>query len=246
MKDNFSKQSGNYAKYRPGYPEELFEFILGHIKTRKVAWDCGTGNGQTAKVLANYFEKVFATDISQQQLDRAYKANNIYYFLQPAEQTEFLENLFDLVTVSQALHWFRFEEFYKEVRRVARPGAWIAVWTYSNLSISPEIDELINVQHYKKTLGKYWDYERKYVDEHYQTLPFPFKEIKTPPLTIRLQWTLEELKGYLETWSALQKFIALKKFNPVPELIGKIKPYWNSERLPVIFPLHLRMGQIEK
>jgi ubiquinone/menaquinone biosynthesis C-methylase UbiE len=246
MKDNFSKQSGNYAKYRPTYPEELFEFILSHIKTRNVAWDCGTGNGQTAKILAENFEKVFATDISQQQLDHAYRVHNIFYSLQPAEQTDFLENLFDLITVSQALHWFRVEEFYKEVRRVAKPGAWIAVWTYSNLSISPEIDELINVQHYQKRLGKYWDYERKYVDEHYQTLPFPFKEIETPSLKIKLQWNLEELKGYLETWSALQKFIAVSHFDPVPELIGKIKPYWITERLPVVFPLHLRMGQIEK
>ena len=71
MKDNFSKQADIYAKYRPQYPQELFDFILQHVDTKQNAWDCATGNGQSAKVLANYFENVFATDISQKQIDNA-------------------------------------------------------------------------------------------------------------------------------------------------------------------------------
>ena len=33
------------------------------------AWDCGTGNGQVAKILAGFFNEVQATDISQNQLE---------------------------------------------------------------------------------------------------------------------------------------------------------------------------------
>lgn len=246
MKDNFSKQATDYAKYRPHYPQELFDFIMGHVLQTDSAWDCGTGNGQTARVLSKYFRKVCATDISRNQIDNAWTAENIIYSVQPAEQTDFPENLFDLVTVSQALHWFRFDEFYKEVKRVAKTGAWLAAWTYSNPVISPPIDELINVKHYKNRLGAYWDYERKFVDEHYQTLPFPFKEVPSPSFEIRLEWDLPELQGYLQTWSALQKFVATHHFDPVPELIGQIKPYWTHDKMRVVFPLHLRLGQIEK
>src|SRR5689334_1149416 len=114
MKDNFSKQASLYARYRPVYPPELFSFILNHIEKKDSAWDCATGNGQTAKELAKHFDKVHATDISQKQLDQAEQASNIFYSLQAAEQTNFSDNQFDLVTVSQALHWFDFDKFYTE------------------------------------------------------------------------------------------------------------------------------------
>src|SRR5262245_17149885 len=131
MKDNFSKQAGIYAKYRPDYPSTLFDFILQHTIKQQTAWDCATGNGQSAKVLAHYFEKVFATDISQKQIDHAEKANNIFYSVQPADKTDFNKDSFDLITVSQALHWFATDSFYNEVMRVARPSSVFAAWSYS-------------------------------------------------------------------------------------------------------------------
>ncbi len=245
MKDNFSKQASIYAKYRPAYPPELFKFILDHTKERKAAWDCATGNGQTAKELAKIFDKVYATDISQKQLDNAEQASNIIYSLQPAEQTNFEDNSFDLITVSQALHWFRFDKFYAEVKRVAKPGSRIAVWMYALLTITPEIDELIHEYHFK-TLDKYWDKERQYVDDNYKGIPFPFEEVNCPPFQIQYEWTIEELEGYLNTWSALQKFISANDYNPVHELMQKIKPFWTNQKMNILFPLHLRMGRIDK
>jgi ubiquinone/menaquinone biosynthesis C-methylase UbiE len=245
MKDNFSRKPDLYAKYRPTYPRELFDFITTQVSNKHTAWDCGTGNGQAAKDLASYFENVFATDISQKQLDNAYTADNIFYSVQPAEHTNFPENTFDLVTVSQALHWFKFNKFYDEVKRVAGPGAWLAVWTYSLLNISPEINQFIYEHHYN-TLGAYWDKERKYVDDNYKSIPFPFAEIKTPVFIIHRQWTPEELEGYLNTWSALQKFRNANSFNPVDELMKKIRAFWKNEKMDIVFPVYLRMGRIEK
>ena len=77
------------------------------------------------------FTKVFAAEISQKQIDKAVHSDNIFYSVQPAEQTDFPNNSFDLVTVAQALHWFRFDEFYKEVKRVTKPGGVFAGWIYS-------------------------------------------------------------------------------------------------------------------
>ena len=246
MKDNFSRQSELYAKYRPDYPRPLFDFILNHVKGRDAAWDCGTGNGQTARELAKYFKKIFATDISEKQIQKGYQAENIFYSVQSAEQTNFEDNFFDLVTVSQALHWFSFNEFYAEVKRVTKPGGWIAVWTYTLPSISPGIDQLVHVKFYKEILGSYWDYERKFVDEKYATIPFPFKTILCPVFEIKFEWTLDELEGYLNTWSALQKYIATNRVNPVDKLIKAIKPMWHEEKIKLTFPVYMRMGQIEK
>lgn len=245
MKDNFSKQADIYAKYRPSYPEKLFDYILQYTSKKQNAWDCATGNGQSAKMLARYFENVFATDISRKQIEHADTAPNIYYSLQPAEQTDFADNMFDLVTVSQALHWFATDKFYAEVRRVSRPGSIFAAWAYSLLNISPPIDKLIH-SFYTGTVGPYWDAERKFVDEQYKTIYFPFREIVFPSFNMEYYWTIHELEGYLNTWSALQKFIAANDYNPVNALIGEIKQYAGDGKLKIIFPLHIRVGRIEK
>lgn len=121
MKDNFSKQAAGYAKYRPVYPPELYDFILANAPRKQAAWDCGTGNGQAANELAKTFDKVYATDISQKQIEKAVQQSNIFYSVQPAEQTNFPGNSFDLITVAQALHWFKFDDFYTELKRVAKP-----------------------------------------------------------------------------------------------------------------------------
>lgn len=245
MKDNFSKQADSYAKYRPSYPQSLFDFILQHTGKKQNAWDCATGNGQSAEVLAKYFEKVFATDISQKQIDKAKPATNIYYSVQPADKTDFADNTFDLITVSQALHWFATDEFYNEVKRVARPSSVLAAWSYSLLHISPEIDKQIR-SFYRNIVGPYWDAERKYVDEEYKTIPFPFEEITAPAFNMEYDWTIDELEGYIDTWSAVQKFISENNFNPVREVIERVSPYWKEERKKISFPLHIRMARIEK
>jgi hypothetical protein len=59
-------------------------------------------------------------------------------------------------------------------------------------------------------------------------------------------WSLEELEGYLNTWSALQKFTAANNYNPVPGVIIQVKPYWKNEKMKISFPLHMRIGRIEK
>lgn len=246
MKDNFSKQAEAYVKFRPTYPKELFDFIFFQVKSKRAVWDCGTGNGQTAKELSSGFDKVYATDISQKQIDKAYQAKNIFYSVQPAEQTNFPDNVFDLITVSQAIHWFQFDKFYSEANRVLKPSAWIAVWTYTLPSLSPDIDKVVQTDYYKTILGEYWDNERRYVDDQYATIPFPFKEIKTPQFKIELEWNLDALEGYLNTWSALQNFISANHINLVSEVMDRIRCLWTKEKMKVTFPIHLRMGQIQK
>ena len=125
LKDLFSKQAEDYAKYRPVYPKELFDHILQFVIEKNTAWDCATGNGQAAFALAQYFKRVIATDISEKQLSLAKPHPNIKYQIASAEKTDFLDNSFDLITVAQAYHWFKFDAFEKEVKRVTEQTAAI-------------------------------------------------------------------------------------------------------------------------
>src|SRR4051812_19591149 len=79
MKDRFSKQASAYAAFRPTYPKSLYDFVLSHVGTKHIAWDCATGNGQVARDLGPYFKEVFATDSSVDQIKKAAPAENIYY-----------------------------------------------------------------------------------------------------------------------------------------------------------------------
>ncbi|HEY3404371.1 MAG TPA: methyltransferase domain-containing protein, partial [Ohtaekwangia sp.] len=160
--------------------------------------------------------------------------------------TAFAENTFDLITVGQALHWFDRDKFYQETTRVGKPGSLLAVWGYALLYIETGIDEIIT-DFYSHTVGPYWDEARRLVEQQYKTISFPFEEIPTPGFSIDVEWSFTQLTGYLESWSATQKFIQAKHFNPVPELMEKLKPYWQiNEIKPVRFPVFLRLGTIKK
>jgi SAM-dependent methyltransferase len=244
MKDLFSLQAASYARNRPVYPTALYDFLFEKVPDFNCAWDCGTGNGQVAFALAGRFERVIATDISNEQLDRAKKADNITYLQSREHLPQIADDTFDLVTVGTALHWFDFDLFYAEVKRTCRPGAVIAAWCYSLMKVNPGIDALLQEFTYG-TLGDYWDKERRYVEEGYRTIPFPFPEVKAPAFSIKDSWPLKRLEGYLDSWSAVQHYISAKNTNPVPALIERIKPLW-QETMAVEFPLPLRIGLVEK
>jgi SAM-dependent methyltransferase len=244
MKDRFSKQAAGYAAFRPTYPAEFYNFLMDHVSSKVTAWDCGTGNGQVARDLAPRFKEIFATDTSIEQIKKAVAQDNVYYSVAAAEQTGFPKNSFDLITVGQAIHWFRFDEFYAEVRRVAKKNALLAIWGYGLLQIEPSIDTVI-LDFYSNVIGPFWDPERRYIDEHYRTIPFPFHEIPSRQFTFSFSWSLPELEGYLNTWSAVQKFILANGTNPVDVLIMKMRPMWRNEKMTVSFPLFMRMGRVE-
>ena len=241
-KDFFSDHSKLYATFRPTYPKELYDFIYSHTKTFDTAWDCATGNGQVASILTTKFKTVFATDISEQQLAHAVKADSIFYSVQPAEKVNFETHSIDLITVAQALHWINTERFYSEVNRVAKRQAIIALFGYSVCTINPLIDKLLH-DFYTNKVGPFWDEARKIIDQEYSDIPFPFKEISSPKFFIKVHWSAEHFAGYLTSWSATQKFIHTHGYNPVPEFTASVESLWKGE-LEVKFPLFLRLGRL--
>ncbi len=246
MKDNFSKQSNLYSKFRPGYPAELVDFLVALVRSKDKSWDVGTGNGQFAVQLAEYFSKVYATDISAAQIENATSKPNIFYSVQKAEQSSFSENTFDLITIAQAIHWFEFDNFYTEAKRVLKPSGLIAALCYDIFSINEEIDFLVN-DFYKNVTGPYWDDERKYVDEHYRSIPFPFQEIEAPSFKMNYNWKFENAIGYLNTWSAVQHYIKKNNENPVDAFSSQLKKAWgNTITRKVSFQIFMRVGKNEK
>lgn len=242
MKDNFSVQSAEYAQFRPTYPQELYEFLLSLLSENNTAWDCATGNGQVARELAKHFKQVFGTDISENQLKHAAQKENISYLVENSEKSSFSDQTFDLITVAQAIHWFDFDAFYAEVKRTLKPHGIFAAFGYGVMQIDTKVDVVIT-KLYRLILGKYWDEERKYIDEKYQTIPFPFEEIATPELSIKTIWNFDQLIGYLNTWSALQHYKKANNSNPIEIIINELEEAWDAEDKEVTFPIILRVGR---
>jgi len=243
-KDLFSDQTNPYAQYRPHYPEALYSYLFGQVPAFDTAWDCGTGNGQVAVRLAEHFANVIATDISEKQLAEAFHRPNIHYQKARAEDSGLPEKYANLITAAQAVHWFDHDLFFKEVRRVGRPGGIVAIWGYGLPKISPHADPLLHDFDHG-ILGPYWEPERRHIDDGYRNIPFPFEEIPAPFFFINLNWKLEELEGFLQTWSAVHAAIRQTGKNPVNDLVKKLEPHWGKgERKELRFPVFLRVGRL--
>jgi SAM-dependent methyltransferase len=245
FKDHFSGQAAEYAKFRPSYPAALFEYLAKIVPSRNVAWDCATGSGQAAIALAKHFALVIATDASAKQIRNAERAERVQYRMAPAENSGIESESVDLVTVAQALHWFDLAKFYEEAKRVLNPGGLIAVWNYDFLQATPEIDAAVN-RFYHHIVGPFWPPERRVIETGYATLPFPFQEIEAPAFRIEVHWTLPQLIGYLQTWSATQRYIEANGSNPLTLIADELEKAWNDPDAMklIVWPLTVRIGRV--
>jgi ubiquinone/menaquinone biosynthesis C-methylase UbiE len=244
FEDHFSKQSQTYAQYRPQYPDEIYAYLASIAPGLSLAWDCGTGNGQAAIGLAKYFDRVHATDASAEQIARAYPHQRVDYRVESAEHVSLSDSSTDLVTVAVAIHWFNFDEFYREVKRVLKSNGVLAAWTYNLTEITPEIDQLIE-DYYLGILNGYWPERIRYLEERYETIPFPFEEITPPSFVMEINWNLIQLAGFFDSWSATQRYKADKGHHPLEIIWRKLTDAWGDEKEPrlIRWPLHFRIGR---
>jgi SAM-dependent methyltransferase len=245
FQDLFSDHAPDYAACRPTYPESLFAYLSSLVEDHGLAWDCATGNGQAAAGLAPFFDAVLATDASAGQLAHARSQRRVRYVLALAERSPLPDLSVDLVTVSQALHWLNRPAFYAEARRVAKPGAVIACWCYSEMQVAPEIDPLLSRLDNEIVRGD-WLPEHFEVSRHYATLPFPFEEITPPDFRMTKTWDIERLTGFVNTWSSARRYRRRTGLDPVDEVRAELAAAWGDPALEreIQWPLHLRVGRI--
>ena len=243
MKDSFSTQATGSTKFRPHYSPEMYEFILRNVNNFESAWDCGTGNGQIAYQLSNYFKNIEATDISQKRLDNVFEVKNIHYQITKAEQTPFLDNQFNLITVGQALHSFDHSSFFDEVKRVAKPNAILASWGYFLFKIETKIDAIIHYFYYT-IIKKYCSKGSQYLENEFQNIDFPFFKIIDKNYSYTTQLTFDELIAYLNTWSAVQRYIQKNGHNPIDLIEKDLKRAWIGKSKTVRFSIFFKMMDI--
>ena len=246
FKDHFSSHAAGYATYRPTYPAALVDCLAGLAPATGLALDCGCGTGQFSVLLAERFARVIATDASAQQIGHSEAHDRVEYRTAPAERSGLPDASVDLITVAQAAHWFDLDAFYVEVRRVARPKAVLALITYGVLHVARPEAETILQHFYSRIVGPYWPPERLHVEEGYRSLPFPFAEVQAPPLAIEVSWSLADLLGYVDTWSAVRGAEKALGRAPIEAFRAEMTRAWGDpqRRETIRWPLALRVGVV--
>ncbi|MEO7073155.1 MAG: methyltransferase domain-containing protein [Rhodanobacter sp.] len=225
--DHFSGHAGLYRDARPLPPADWFAWLAGQARNLELAWDAGCGNGQASVGLATHFTRVVASDPSGAQIARAQTNARVDYRVEPAEHSSLADTSASLVSVSQALHWFDLDAFYAEVRRVARPGALLAVSAYGNCSVDRAVDA-VERELYASTLAPDWPPERALVDAGYRDLPFPFERVDAPSFAMQAAWNLAQFLAYLGSWSATQRHLARTGVDPVRVATPELTAAWGD------------------
>ncbi|CAH0389823.1 unnamed protein product [Bemisia tabaci] len=258
MANLFLKQVVEYAKGRPTYPAELFCFIAEKTPEHELAWDVGTGSGQAAQSLAEYYEKIVATDTSPKQLELAPKLPNVRYEQTPPTMSKeelrqkiAAESSVDLVTVAQAIHWFDLSAFYEQARWVLKkPHGVVAAWCYTTPKVNSAVDAVLP-RFYR---NPFWRPEFKTVGSAYADLEFPFQPLDelhgTGPIRFENVRTmsLDDYFVYLRSWSSYQdaKDQGVELLDR--EMIEDFTRAWISDGISgpksVNFPVYLRIGTV--
>ena len=236
FKDHFSDKSANYAKYRPHYPGALFDYLAGLCDARECAWDCATGNGQSALGLVEHFEQVIATDASAAQVNAAIAHPKVSYRVAPAEQSGLDDASVDLLTVGQALHWFDLPRFFAEADRVVKTNGVVATWSYRMCTVETQVDAVLD-ELYAEIVDAFWPPERDIVDNCYRDIDFPAQLLDVPTFDMSLRWTVDEMLGYLRTWSASKRYALQHDQDPVDIIEARLRAAWGEGMREAIWPL---------
>lgn len=244
--DHFSGVSSGYAAFRPSYPAALFDALADIAPSQALAWDCGAGTGQASVELAHRFTQVVGTDASAAQIGQATAHERVTYRVAPAHESGLADGSVGLITVAQALHWFDVDAFHAEAQRVLMPHGVIAEWSYGLLDVptAPAVTALVNAL--DREVGPWWPPERRHVDEGYASLAFPFQPVDLGQFTMHADWSVEQLLGYLGTWSAVTRFRKERGTDPLEPLAEQLAAAWGSVPMHRIhWPLTLRTGRHE-
>jgi SAM-dependent methyltransferase len=244
-KNWFEMGGAHYAKFRPEYPEELAAFLASFSSAKELAVDVGCGNGQLTLQLARHFERVIGIDSSRDQIANSIIKDRVEYVCAAAEMIPVPDGCASLITASQAAHWFNLPSFYKEVRRIAKDGALIALISYGILRLDEPLDRQFK-DFYRNCVSKFWPPERRLVDSGYSDIDFPFEELPAPFMEIRKFWTRDELIGYLSTWSAVRAMNEAGQGKDLKMFESFVANMWGDGGRWVSWPISMRIGSVHK
>lgn len=151
---DWGKTSHDYGKYRDIYPLEFYQYLLKQdicTKGQKVL-DIGTGTGVLPRNLYQYGAEFVGIDIAENQIREARQLAgqgnmDIQFLCTPAEEADFQEETFDIVTACQCFPYFQHEVLAPKISRMLkRKGRFVILymaWLPYEDEIAGKSEELV-------------------------------------------------------------------------------------------------------
>lgn len=245
QRSHFAEGGAEYASHRPDYPPALAESLSFLCARHSHAVDIGCGTGQLTALLAGHFDQVTGIDPSPSQIENARRVDRVDYRIADAEQTGLPDASADLIVAAQAAHWFDLPRFYAEALRIARSGAILALISYGVPEFSDDFAPAF-ARFYWQDTHQYWPDDRAHVEEGYRSLEFPFPEFALPPMRIVRDWSLDELTGYIGTWSATRRALKTGHEPAFTAALDRLRQDWGdpATRRRIIWPIASRLTRL--
>lgn len=144
----FSNRVENYIKYRPHYPQALWEFFYNtlHLTERSIIAEVGSGTGILTAPLLQAGATVYAIEPNRDMREAAerllFDRAEFISIDGTAEHTNLSDKSVDMVVAAQAFHWFDREATKAEFRRIIRPGGFVVlIWNDRRTDTTPFLRE---------------------------------------------------------------------------------------------------------
>ncbi|MHA2788114.1 class I SAM-dependent methyltransferase [Corynebacterium sp. S7] len=235
-------QGGDYAKFRPTYPGELAHSLAEQTESHGFALDIGCGTGQLTESLTTEYDLTVGTDISLPQVKAA--TGEAIYAVADAVALPITDHSADLITVAQAAHWIDLDGFYAEARRVAAPGALIALVSYGLCMIDDAEADRAYQEFYFGDFHQFWDERRVHVETGMKHLPFPFEKVEITSPDIVRTMSVQDFMAYLGTWSATANARRDGHEHLFDDFAETLELVWGTRQLTVRWPVSIVAGHI--
>jgi len=219
--------AGEAAKYRlvrPEHPKQISENVVAFLREKysgplAQAIDVGCGSGLSSCHLVSHFDRVLGVDPSLAMVKEARKSfplAGLQFQTGGAEQLPHPDNSAQLVIAGRAIHYFKQDDFFKEVDRVLCPGGVVAYYSVHFPTVLEEqVDKLWWDVLDSDQLAPYWPTNpgdghtigaRNRRDYYVKFIPAPYSETRMDEsVSYDRQVTLATLAQELDTYSAAVK-----------------------------------------
>ena len=151
---DWGRTSQNYAKYRDIYPEEFYKRIIarGLCVEGQSVLDLGTGTGVLPRNMYKYGAKWTGVDISPEQIEMAKLlaregGMDINFATCAAEDIDFAEGSFDVVTACQCFWYFDQNKLVPKLHKMLKPDGRLLIlymaWLPYEDDIAAESERLV-------------------------------------------------------------------------------------------------------
>ena len=217
-----SNLAHNYSKYRPTYPQQLwekiFDFTNKHGADNNLVLDLACGSGQSTFELCGRYQRVVGVDISPAQLECAEEKakqlglqDDVEFVLASASKLPIQHESVDLLTCATAWHWLDPSTVFPEIDRVLKRPGVLAVYGYCTPIVrhyehcNKIIDSFLSTKCLWEDGGPYGN-TREVCESHYKNIMLPYPLVEKHEIEEESVMSLEGIRGMFESLHSYEAY----------------------------------------